>query len=106
MQETPGTAAIKSKALLRDALFFADGKAGMFGQQKLWLWAPRSHPQYRISSTVGGSGTEGRVTPTHPWHKGLLVLCAKLRSKHACLQLEAHIINISGACTCTELVGS
>lgn len=85
MRETPGTAAIKSKALLREVLFFPDGKAGTFGQQKLELWAPRSHPQYSIVSTSGGSGPEGPATPTPPRHKGPLVLCAKLGSKRACL---------------------
>lgn len=106
MQKTPGTAAINSKALIREALFFPDGKAGMLGQQKLQLWAPRSHPQNSISSTVGGSGTEGQVTSTSPWHKGLLALCAKLRSKHACLWLETHIMNSSRAYMHAELVGS
>lgn len=51
----------ESKALFREALSFPDRKAGMFGQQKQGLWAPRSHPQYSISSTVGGLGTEGQV---------------------------------------------
>lgn len=59
MQDTLGTAAIKNKVLLREALFFPDGKAGMFGQQKLGLWAPRSHPQHSISSTVGGFRDRG-----------------------------------------------
>lgn len=105
MQDTPGTAAIKSKALLREALLFPDGKAGMFGQQKPELWAPKSHPQHSISSTAGGSGTEGQVISTPPWHKSLLLLCAKLRSKHACLWLEAHIMNASRACMHAELGG-
>lgn len=96
MQETPGIAATKSKAQLREALLLP----GIWVTKATALGTEEPSPlQCRLN---GGRLRDRGPGSTSPRPKGLPVICDKPRLNHSCLQLEAYIVNASGARICAK----
>lgn len=102
MQETPGIAATKSKARLREALLLLpDGKAGTRVTKATALGTEEPSPlQCQLS---GGRLRDRGPGDTPPRPKGLPVPCDEPRPDHARLQLAARIANASRARICAEV---
>lgn len=91
MWETPGIAATKSKAQLREALLLPDGKAGIWVTKATSLGT--EEPSLLCRQLNRGRVRDRGPGDTLPWPKGLPVPCDEPRPNQARLQLEAHIVN-------------
>lgn len=91
MWETPGIAATKSKAQLREALLLPDGKAGIQVTKATALGT--KEPSLLHRQLNRGRVRDQGPGDTLPWPKGLPIPCDEPRRNQACLQLEAHIMN-------------